>query len=190
MVRPLILAFAASLLLADVAKAELVLTPTVDEYVLDGAKLKQLAFFDGGQKVTYQSPHGWDYSGSATQLTLHPPGKPQAVATITRVSHPEPIRFDDETLKKLVDEAVTLVPKDSTNVGVESQEKAPLRIGRRDTFLLVLSYSLLGQTYNRSILFINRDNGEQIRCQLTCSAADFKNLQKAFLGSQYTWRNL
>jgi hypothetical protein len=189
MVRPLIFAFAASVLVAGVAKSELVLTPTVDEYVLDGAKLKQLAFFDGGQKVTYQSPRGWDYSGSATQLTLHPPNKPQAEATIARVSRSDQTRLDDETVKKLVAEAIALVPKGGSNVAVESQEKSPLRIGSRETFLIVLSYSLLGNNYNRSILFINR-GGEQIRCQLTCRSSDFKELQKAFISSQYSWRNL
>jgi hypothetical protein len=189
MVRPLIFAFAASVLVAGVAKSELVLTPTVDEYVLDGAKLKQLAFFDGGQKVTYQSPRGWDYSGSATQLTLHPPNKPQAESTIARVSRSDQTRFDDETVKKLVAEAIALVPKGGSNVAVESQEKSPLRIGSRETFLIVLSYSLLGNNYNRSILFINR-GGEQIRCQLTCRSSDFKELQKAFISSQYSWRNL
>jgi hypothetical protein len=189
MVRPVILAVVASLLLTDIAKTELVLTPTVDEYVLDGAKLKQLAFFDGGQKVTYQSPRGWDYSGSATQLTLHPPNKTQAEATIVRVSRSEQTQFDDETLKKLVAEAIAMAPKGSTNVVVDSQQKAPLRIGNRETFLLVLSYSLLGNNYNRSILFINR-GGEQVRCQLTCRSVDFKELQKTFLGSQYSWRNL
>ena len=67
------------------ARAELLLTPRIDEYELDGAKLKQLAFQDGGKKVTYQSPRGWDYSGGATQLTLRPPKKTQAEATITRI---------------------------------------------------------------------------------------------------------
>jgi hypothetical protein len=189
MVRPLIVALGASLLIVDVAKGQLVLTPTADEYVLDGAKLKQLAFYDGGIKVTYQSPHGWDYSGTAAQLTLYPPNKPQADATITRVPQLNPSQFDDETLKKLVAEAVASAPKGSTNVVVAKQEEAPLRIGSRETFLLVLSYRLLGTNYNRSILFINR-GAEQIRCQLTCRSADFKDLQKAFLGSQYSWRNL
>jgi hypothetical protein len=188
MVRPVVLGLAASLSLADIAKSELVLTPTVDEYVLDGAKLKQLAFFDGGQKVTYQSPRGWEYSGSTTQLTLRPP-KPQAEATIARVSRPDQPQFDDETLKKLVAEATALLPKGSSNVVVESQEKSPLRIGNRETFLLIISYGLLGNNYNRSILFINR-GAEQIRCQLTCRSTDFKDLQKAFIGSQYSWRNL
>jgi hypothetical protein len=189
MVRSLIFAVAASLLITNVGRTELVLTPTLDEYVLDGVKLKQLAFSDGGQKVTYQSPHGWDYSGTETQLTLHPPNKLQAEAIIARISRSDQSEFDDETLKKMVAEVVALVPKGSSNIVVESQEKAPLRIGNRETFLLVISYRALGNNYNRSILFINR-GGEQIRCQLTCRASDFTELQKAFLSSQYSWRNL
>jgi hypothetical protein len=189
MVRPLVFAVVASLFLADVAKSELLLTPTVDEYVLDGTKLKQLAFSDDGRKITYQSPHGWDYSGSATQLTLHPPNKSEAEATIARVSRSDQTQFDEETLKKLVAEAVALVPKGSTDVAVESQEKSPLRIGTRETFLVVLSYTLLGNHYNRSILFVNR-GAEQIRCQLTCRSSDFKELQKSFFSSQYSWHNL
>jgi hypothetical protein len=189
MVRPLILALAGNLLLSVIVQAELQLVPTVDEFELDGAKLKQLAFSDDGRKITYQSPHGWDYSGSATQLTLHPPNKPQAEATIARVSRSDQTQFDEETLKKLVAEAVALVPKGSTDVAVESQEKSPLRIGTRETFLVVLTYTLLGNHYNRSILFINR-GAEQIRCQLTCRSSDFKELQKSFFSSQYSWHNL
>jgi len=189
MVRSLIFAFVASLLLADVGRTALVMTPTIDEYVLDGAKLKQLAFSDGDQKVTYQSPRGWKYFATATQLTLYPPNKTQAEATIATISRPDQSQFDDEALKKLVAEVLVLVPKGSSNIVVESQEKAPLRIGNRETFLVVISYSLLGNNYDRSILVINR-GPEQIRCQLTCRSSDFKELQKAFLSSQYSWRNL
>jgi hypothetical protein len=44
-------------------------------------------------------------------------------------------------------------------------------------------------SYSRSTLFLNRGN-EQIRFQLVFHQADFKELQKAFLGSQYSWQNL
>jgi hypothetical protein len=189
MVRSLILGFAGSLLLTGMARAELQLTPTVDEYVLDGAKLKQLAFHDGDKKITYQSPRSWDYSGSATQLTLRPPNKVQAEATITRIPLSQPGQFDEDALKKLVAEAVALVPNGSSKVTVESQEKNPLLINRKETFLIVLSYNSFGQAYSRSILFLNRGK-EQIRFQLTCRQADFKELQKAFLSSQYSWQNL
>ena len=171
-------------------RADLQLTPKISEYELDGAKFKHLVFSnDGGKDITYSPPRGWDYSGSATQLTLRPPNKPQAEATISRVPLPEPGKFDDESLKKIVAEAVALAPKGSENVTVISQEKNPLLINRKETFLVVLGYNLFGQAYNRSVLFLNRGN-EQIRFQLVCRQADFKDLQKAFLGSQYTWQNL
>ena len=189
MVRSLIHAVIAALLIAS-ARADLQLTPSVVQYELDGVKLKQLAFSDGAKQVTYQAPRGWEYSGSATQLTLRPPNKPpQAEATITRIPLPQPGSFDDESLKKLVTEAVASVPKGSENVTVVSQEKNPLLINRKETFLITLAYDFYGASYSRSILFLNRGN-EQIRFQLTCPQADFKELQKAFLGSQYSWRNL
>jgi hypothetical protein len=171
------------------ARAELQLIPSLQEFQGDGGKFKQLAFSDGDKTVTYQAPIGWDYSGDATQLILHPPKKTQAEATITRFPLSQPGAFDDETLKKLVDQAVALVPKESQNVVIISQEKNPLLIDRKETFLVVLSYNSFGQAYNRSILFLNRGN-EQIRFQLVCRQADFKGLQRAFLGSQYTWQNL
>ncbi len=188
MVRPLIHTVIAVLLAAS-ARAELQLTPSVVEYELDGVRLKQLAFPDGGKQVTYQAPHGWDYSGSASQLTLHPPKKSQAEAIVCKVSLAQPGSFDDATMKKLADEMIASVPKGSTNVQIVSQEKNPLRIQRKDTFLITLTYDLYGTSFSRSILFLNRDQ-EQIRFQLVCRQADFKELEKAFMGSQYSWHNL
>jgi hypothetical protein len=176
-------------LLAISAGAELQLGPTVDEYELDGIKFKRLAFTDGNKKVTYQSPRGWDYFGSSARLVLHPPNRNQAEATITRISLPEPGKFDDESVKRLVTQATAALPQGSEKIAVISQEKNPLMINRKETFLVVFGYTLFGQAYNRSILFLNREK-EQIRFQLVCREADFKELHKAFLGSQYSWQNL
>jgi len=188
MVRPLTLISVGVLFLVT-ARAELRLTPIVDEYELEGIKFKRLAFTDGTKKVTYQSPRGWDYSGTSAQLTLHPPNKNQAEATISKNLLREPFKFDDDSLKKLVTQATAALPQGSENITVISQEKNPLKINRKETFLVVFGYTLFGQTYNRSILFLNREK-EQIRFQLVCREADFEELHKAFLGSQYSWQNL
>ena len=171
------------------ARADLLLTPKVAEYKADGATLKRFEFSDGDKTVTYQSPRGWDYSGSSTQLTLRPPNKAQAMATITRIPLLQLANFDDDNLKKLVNEAVALVPQGSEEIGVVSQEKNPLMIQGKETFLIILGYTFYGQKFGRSILFLNRGN-EQLRFQLTCREADFKELQQAFLRSQYTWQQL
>jgi hypothetical protein len=188
MVRSLALALIGAFLIAS-ARGELSLAPRVLEHEKEGGKYKELAFSDGGKTVTYQAPHGWDYSGSATQLTLRPPNKAQVEATITRVLLPQPSSFDDESLKKLVSDAVASVPNGSESITVVSQEKNPLMIDSKETFLITLSYTFYGQKYGRSILFLNRGK-EQIRSQLTCHEADFKELHRAFLRSQYSWQGL
>jgi hypothetical protein len=174
---------------AATAAADLLLTPRVVEYKADGATFTRLEFADDGTTVTYQSPRAWEYAGSATQLTLRPPNKTQAEATITRVPLAQPGNFDEESLKKLVSDSVALVPKGSENISVVSQEKNRVMIEHKETFLITLSYTFYGQKYGRSILFLNRGN-EQIRSQLTCHEADFDQLQSAFFRSQFTWKNL
>lgn len=188
MVRSLTLILSGALFIAS-ARAELQLAPKVVEYKADGATLKHLEFSDAGKTVTYESPRGWECAGSSSQLTLRPPNKAQVEATITRVSLSQPGSFDEESLKKLVSDAVMLVPKGSENVTIISQEKNPLLIHGKETFLITLSYTFFGQEYRRSILFLNRGN-EQIRSQLTCRAADFDELHRTFFHSQFTWQNL
>jgi hypothetical protein len=188
MVRPLIRSLVGCLLITSV-RAELDLTPKPSQYEVDGVTFKQLAFSDGSKTVTYTPPRGWDYSGSATQLILQPPNKGQAEGKITKVTLSQPASFDEATVKKLVQEMTTSVPDGSTDVQLVSQEKNPLMIERKETFLVILNYNLSGSLYSRSILFLNRGK-EQMRFQLTSKQADFKELQKAFLGSQYSWQNL
>ena len=187
MVRSLIRSLLGCLLINS-TYAQLDLTPKPSQYELDGVTFKQLAFSDGSKTVTYTPPRGWDYSGNAAQLTLQPPGKEQAEAKISKVTLSQPASLDEETVKKLVQEVMGSVPN-GTNIQLVSQQKNPLMIERKETFLVILSYDLYGGVYNRSILFLNRGK-EQIRFQLTSRQADFKELQKAFLGSQYSWQNL
>jgi hypothetical protein len=188
MVRPLIRSLVGCLLITS-AQAELDLTPKPSRYELDGVTFKQLAFSDGSKTVTYTPPRGWDYSGNTALLTLQPPGNGQAEARISKVTLSQPSSFEEETVKTLVKEMMASAPDGSTNVQLVSQEKNPLMIERKETLLIILSYDLYGGAYNRSILFLNRGK-EQIRFQLTSRQADFKELQKAFLGSQYSWQNL
>jgi hypothetical protein len=171
------------------ARAQLQLTPRVAEYKGDGATLKHLEFYDGGKTVTYGPPTGWEYSGSSTRFTLRPPKTPQAEGTIVSIKLSHPAIFDDETMKTLTAEVLASVPGGSTNVTLVSQEKNPLLIARKETFLVIVSYTFYGESYQRSMMFLNRGN-EQLRFQFVSRAADFKALQAAFQGSHFTWQNL
>ena len=172
------------------AHADLQLSPKVCEAWMDGAKIKFLAFPDGnGKDVTYNPPTGWDYSGSSTRFTLRPPNTLKAVGTIARVSLNQPAVFDDETMKTLTAEVLASVPRGSRNIVLVSQEKNPLLIAGKETFLVIISYTFDGDDYQRSMMFLNRGK-EQVRFQFVSRAVDFKPCQTAFQRSHFTWRNL
>ena len=188
MVHALIIAFAC-LLCAGLARADLDLTPKLSECDVDGVKFRKLAFLEARKDVTYVPPRDWDYSGSATKLTLRPRKKALAEASVTKSAPGRRPGSMRNTTKMLVAEALSSVPARSTNVTVTSQEKNPFLIAGKETFLVSLTYTLYGETYARSLFFLNRAT-DQIRFQFVSRAPDFKDLQREFQSSLCTWRNL
>jgi hypothetical protein len=179
----------ACVLCAGIVRAELDLTPKLSHYDLDGRKFRKLVFAESGKEVTYVPPRDWDYSGNATRLILHPPQKAQAEASITRSALPGMTVLDEQATKMLISEALKSLPAESTNVTVTSQEKNPFLIAGKETFGVSMTYTLYGETYARSLLFLNRSN-DQIRFQLISRAPDFKLLQAEFQRSLCSWQNL
>jgi hypothetical protein len=177
------------LLCAGIATAELDLTPKLSEYNLEGFKVRKLVFLESGKNVTYIPPKDWDFSGNATKLVLHPHQKAQAEASITKSLLASATRFDEATTKLLVAEALRSMPAGSTDVTLISQEINPFLVAGKETFRVSWAYSFYGETYTRSLLFVNRAT-DQIRFQLVCRTADFEGLQKEFQHSLFSWQNL
>jgi hypothetical protein len=174
--------------LAGLAFADIDFTPRVQEYDLDGVKLSQLVFADGNQNVTYAPPRKWEYSGGGNRLVLHPSESPaEAVITTTKLARPEAL--DDSVTKRLRDDVLASVPSGATNITLVSQQLNPLLIERKETFRVVVSYDCFGESFARSVMFLNRQN-EQVRFQLTCARRLFERLEKAFESSHYSWQNL
>src|SRR5882762_297296 len=157
----------AIILLTSSAYAGLELTPRLEEYDLDGVKLRQLVFADSERRVTYTPPRKWEYSGGGNRLALRPASAPTAEATITVNKPSQPDVFDEATTKRLCDEVLASVPKGATHVALVSQQMNPLLIERKETFLVVINYDYYGNPYARSVMFLNRQD-EQVRFQLTC----------------------
>ncbi|MGZ5552193.1 MAG: hypothetical protein ACXWHF_00995 [Chthoniobacterales bacterium] len=174
---------------AGAVRADLDLTPTPSTYQVDGVTFPRLAFSDGTKQVTYAPPKGWESFGSAMKLTVRPKNKTQAEASVRRLSLQAPMSLDDENLKALVAEALATVPAGSSDVKVLQQETNPILIDGKGTFLVIMSYNFRGETYGQSVMFMPRGN-EQLRFQFVSRLADFKDLHKAFFGSNFTWQGL
>ena len=186
---PAIRRFLLYLAFAGCVQGELRFTFQSQESELDGVKLRQLVFSDGTKQVSYAPPRGWQYFGGDDRLRLLPPAGQPGEAIISRTKLAQPQVFDDATLKRLTDEVVASVPKGTKRVSVILREKNRLLIDQKETFLVVINFELYGTPQSRSVMFLNRP-GEQIQFQLTCPQARFPDLQKQFLGSQFTWQNL
>ena len=83
-------------------------------------------------------------------------------------------------MKKLTDEIVASAPPGRTDVTVVSQEKNPLMIERKETYLVVIAYKFYGGNYKRSVMFLNRGK-EQLRFEFVSLERDFPELERAFL---------
>jgi len=174
---------------ASLGRADLNLTPETAEYELEGVKLHQLVFHDGGRHITYTPPPGWQYRNRDHRFILQPPQGSGAEAVISLVKLAQPQTFDDATMKQLLDEFLASLPSSAKDVAVVSNVKNPLLIERKETFLVVVNYNLYGSPCATSVMFLNRQN-EQVRFQLTCPRSSFQALQKAFQTSHYSWQNL
>lgn len=172
------------------AEAGVSFTPREVNYRVEGITFNQLSFSEAGAPdVTYQQPPGWRFSGSPAKLTLQPPDRIQAEGLVTAVPLSAPASFDEAETKSLLTQALGLVPEGSTNVTVVSQEHDPVKIGGKETFLVILAYTQNGENYMRSVIFMNRKN-EQIRFQFISRTGDFEELNRVFLSSLCSWQNL
>lgn len=189
MKRIAIVCASACFLCAAASKAEVLLTPRLSSYELEGVRFSQLAFSDGAKEVNYSPPAGWDTSGSASKLVLRPKDKAQAEGSVTRYPLPSPTTFDEPTMKKLAAQALASVPAGSINVELVSQEKNPVVIEQKETFAVTMSYAFYGESYKRFVMFMNRGE-EQFCFQFGARSAEFDALQRAFLASQFSWQGL
>jgi hypothetical protein len=89
----------------------------------------------------------------------------------------------------LVTEALKSIPAGSTGITLISQEINPFLVAGKETFRVLWAYSFYGESYTRSVLFVNRAT-DQIRFQLVCRTADFAGLQNEFQRSLFSWQNL
>lgn len=170
--------------------AQLNLSPTKEDFELDGVRLSHLAFQNGArQKATYQPPAGWLYSGGTNELKLQPPGKTQAEALITKIGPDRAVSFAAADREKLRQRAIEALPEGSSEIKVQEPQLNVLQISGKDSCLLEVSYTAFGEKFRRYFLLLNVSEG-QLRFQLTCRERDYDELVQAFQKSLYSWQHL
>jgi hypothetical protein len=168
---------------APLVRADLDLTPATATRHLEGFSFPELIFSDGPQRVTYEFPRGWSYSTiSPSQIRFNPPQLAQAQAEIEAIPLIEPFAFDEKAIKKLREEILRSLPKNSTQVQVLSEVTNTLMINGHKTYEVTIAYMCYGQRYRTSVLFANLDR-QQLRIRVLAQASDFEKVHRDFCDS-------
>jgi hypothetical protein len=180
---------AALVALASRASGEVDFTPKESFYLAETTRVPNVAFRNGGDLITYSPPGGWTLSGGGNKLTLIPPDKVQADATMET----EPVKVmlpaTAENLKAYGDLAVNRIVREARKVSVTEAVICPMKFSTRTMVEVTLTYVLYGQQFTTNIVFLPFDK-EQITFQVTARSTDFAPLAKAFRASLYSLQGL
>lgn len=190
MVHAITLTAAVVLLGAATASAQIDLTPKESFYEVEGGRYPNVAFRNGTEKVSYTPPGMWKLSGGGAKLTLTPPDKAQAGATIEVIPTRVPLPAANAANVKAYSEmAAGLLPPGASKVEVVEELVCPLTISGKSMVEVTFSYTFYGQPFRMNVLIMPRDK-EQLRFLFSAKAADYPGLFKDFRRSLFSIQGL
>jgi hypothetical protein len=175
------------LLLAATAKAEMNFTPTLKEYTSEGGQYRSLSFLDDKRTISIELPRLWSYRGDTSRLEFTPPGQTLAKGTIQAVTRPGPQPFDEATVKALEAKLVSELPAGSQGATVTKRQENPVLLEQNLSYEFVLSYQMLGQAFETSVIFVSCPD-KQLIFRFTAPQSDFAALNQAFRRSIVSWQ--
>ncbi|MDR3402243.1 MAG: hypothetical protein P4L99_07065 [Chthoniobacter sp.] len=171
------------------AYADVDFTPKESFYLAESTRVPNVAFRNGSVPITYSPPGGWTLSGSGSKVTLSPPDKPQAGATMETQPVTNLPPTTEENLKVYTDLAVSRLPQEALKVTVVEAVVCPLRFDTKTMAEVTLTYVHFGQQFTTNVILLPY-NKELITFQMTARTADFAPLAKAFRASLYSMQGL
>ena len=168
-------------------QAAIDLTPAIKEYTREGFVYRQVTFKADTGSVTFVPPQTWTIDGGKDRSRLSVPSKPLVEATIMArpltVAHP----FDEPTVKALEQQVLREVPVGSQATELVKTEENPVMMGSNLSLGFVLTYKTLGQTFSRSVVFVNTPD-TQLIFRLSAPKAGFDELNGVFRRSITSWQ--
>ena len=157
----------------------------ITEFTGEGVVYRRLTFKEDKHTISYLLPQGWACSLNDNVLRLTPPEKSFAEGQIQSVALDTPKLMDETAIAALTQNVLTALPPDSQQTTVVKQEQNPM-LGNNPGFELVVSYKVLGDTFQRGVIFVNTP-ANQLVFKFTARKSDFDPLYRAFRSSVFTW---
>jgi hypothetical protein len=181
-------AFVLLALLARTATAgnSIEFSSALEKFIGEGIVYPRLVFKDDKRPVYYQPPRDWRCTLDRNSLHLVPPNKSFAEAEISSAALEKPVALDDAAIAGLTQQILATLPPDSQQTSIVKQEHNVVLLNNNPTFELIVSYKLLGDTFERSVFVVNTPK-TQILFKFSARKSDFDALYRTFHASILTW---
>ncbi len=161
---------------------------TIEE---DGFKREQTYFQNDAQtRVTIAPPAGWTREDDPASLTLTPPDLTHGMVRIERSSVGPAVTFQDAGLVAYRKRILADLPQGVTDVKQAAEIADPLPIFNWKSREFTMDYELFGQSYRRSVLFLNLNTKEQLMMTTVALTHDFDRVHTAGMDVLRSWQVL
>lgn len=175
------------LLLVPGTRAEIDFTPTLNRYLSYGEEFSSVSFKDDKRTISMEVPRKWSCRGDASRLQFAPPDQSFAEGVVQAAPPLRTRVFDEATVKALEAQVINSLPAGSQNATVLSRLENSVILYQNLSYEFVVSYQTLGQTFHRSVIFVNCPDA-QLVFRFTAPKASFDNLNNTFNRSVSSWR--
>ncbi len=162
-------------------------TPQYSESVQDGFPVRRLFFSDKEQRVYLTVPKDWKVSGNGQRGTFTPASLEQASVAVENSPLSPQVQFDEKGLETYRKAAAEVVPQGATNVQVDFEKTNEFTLNGWTSFEMQFSYQLFGQSFSRSVLFVNMDKDAQLRMRVEARKENFDKVYPAARGILASW---
>jgi hypothetical protein len=173
----------------NAAAAEIDFTPALTEYTAQGFTYRKVTFKNDEGSVTFTPPRGWTIRGAKDQLQLNPPNTNFVEAVIRAAPLPGSPRFDEPTVKALEQQVMSEVPPGVQSMQLVRRQENPVVMGPNLSYGFVVSYTTLGRTFQRSVIFVNCVD-HQLILRFSAPKADFDTFNGDFCRSISSWHSI
>ena len=168
------------------ARAGIDLSPVVEEYRHAGFQYRKATLKEDNGTVTFIPPQGWALRGGKDRLQLTPPDKKFVEATVTAEPLPAPPALGEGTVRVLEQEVLASAPSQSQSIQLLDKQENPVAVGSYPTYQAGISYVQLGETFQRSVIFVYTPDTRLV-FRFSAPKADFDVLYQAFRRSIDSW---
>ena len=147
------------------------------------------AYFSGDEhtRVMIDPPHGWNVTSGPAFLAATPPNLADSLVRVEKSALTPDTLFRDRGLEVYHQRVLAAIPREAVNVRTVQEQADPLPVFHWKDYEWVMEYDCYGQTFRRSVMFVNLNAREQILLTTVAVRDHFDMVHQAGLDVLRSW---